>query len=239
MTSEHRPIRIVIADDQAIYRRSLRRILESTDGLQVLGDVSDTSLAIKLAHRLKPDLLLFDLALCRQSAPQVLNGFASHVAPVRIVAMVAAIEKSYIVDAFRLGAHGIILRTAPPDVLVRSIRTVMTGRYWLDSESVAMLVDVLRESLAEGNGNTSPKDYGLTPRELEIIAKIAIGRSNRQVGEEFSISERTVKHHLTNIFTKIGVSSRLQLALFAVNHRLMSDHVPAVELDGLQPDGEL
>ena len=115
----------------------------------------------------------------------------------------------------------------------------MAGYYWLDNESVEMLVEVLRESLAQGNWTTSPKDYGLTPRELDIIAKIANGRSNREVGREFSISERTVKHHLTNIFTKIGVSSRLQLALFAFNHRLMAEHGPSVEADGLQPDQQL
>ena len=111
----------------------------------------------------------------------------------------------------------------------------MAGQYWLESESVGVLVEALRESLAHGNGTRSPKDYGLTRREVDIITKIASGRSNKEVGEEFAISERTVKHHLTNIFGKVGVSSRLQLALFAVNQHLMSSPAPSLSLQPVQP----
>ncbi len=239
MNGEHNPIRILIADEQPSFRGSLRAALESEGDIEVLSDVSEASAALRLVSELKPDILLVDLALARQFESQGPNGFGTHSIQVRVVALVSAIEKPYIVDAFRLGAHGIVLRSSTPEMVLRSIRSVMAGYYWLDNESVETLVEVLRESLAQGNWTTSPKDYGLTPRELDIIAKIAHGRSNREVGREFSISERTVKHHLTNIFTKIGVSSRLQLALFAFNHRLMAEHGPSVETDGLQPDQQL
>jgi|SRR5580704_6004991 two-component system nitrate/nitrite response regulator NarL len=234
MNSERHLIRIVIADQQRSIRGSLRRALESAGDIQILADVSDASAAARLAHELKPDILLVDLGLSRQFAPRALNEMGTRSAPLRIIATVAAIEKSCLVDAFQLGAHGVVLRNATPEVFLQSIRSVMAGYYWLDTGSVGMLVEILRESLAQGNGTSSPKDYGLTPREREIIAKIASGRSNREVGQAFSISERTVKHHLTNIFTKIGVSSRLQLALFAVNHRLMPEHVSSVEFEGVQ-----
>lgn len=236
MSSEDNPIRIVIADEQPSFCRNLRCLLESESGVQVLGEVSDAAAAVRMVRELSPDILLGDLALSRQLETHELNGLGRHASPVRVVVMVTAIEKPYIVSAFRLGAHGVVLRSAAREVMLQSIRSVMAGCYWLDNESVGMLVEVLRESLAPGNGTASTKDYGLTPRELEIIAKIAIGRSNREVGKEFSISERTVKHHLTNIFTKIGVSSRLQLALFAVNHRLMPERVPSVEFEGPHPD---
>jgi two-component system nitrate/nitrite response regulator NarL len=112
----------------------------------------------------------------------------------------------------------------------------MDGQYWLERNSVGVLVEALRESLAHGNITRSPKDYGLTRRELDIITKIVSGHSNKEVGEEFAISERTVKHHLTNIFDKVGVSSRLQLALFAVNQRLMRSPAPSLTLQPVQPD---
>jgi two-component system nitrate/nitrite response regulator NarL len=218
MTNELSPIRIVIVDEQSIARQGLRRLLESDLGLQVLGEASDAAGAVQLLHRIQPDILLVDFDSSRDLKPALRSLAVS--SPIRIVVMVSTIEKSHLVEAFLLGAHGIVLKTSTPRVLVQSIRSVMAGHYWLENESIGILVEALREVLSGGNGAKSPKDYGLTRRELDIITKIVSGRSNKEVGEEFSISERTVKHHLTNIFGKVGVTSRLQLALFAVNHHL-------------------
>ena len=239
MDNNLHPIRVVIADEQPVFRRGLRRLLEFAYGLQVLGEASDAPGAVKLVRQLKPDILLLDLALSRGFELQGAINFAAYLAPVRTLVMLTATERTQIVEAFRLGAHGIVLKTSPQEVLLQSIQTVMTGHYWLESESVGILVEAVRDLLTQGNGVTSRKEYGLTPRELDIIAKIASGHSNKEVGEEFSISERTVKHHLTNIFSKVGVSSRLQLALFAVNHHLMSDQPPSLAVQSLQSDGEV
>src|SRR5579864_2272712 len=237
MDNNFHHIRVVIVDDQPIFCRALRRVFESDPSFDVLGEASDAPSAMKLIQQLKPDILLLDLALSRRFELRGVNNFASYLAPVRTLVMLAAIEKASIVEAFRLGAHGIVLKTSPQQVLVQSLRSVMAGHYWLESEGIAILIDALRDFLSQSNGTTSTKEYGLTPRELDIISKIANGRSNKEVGEEFSISERTVKHHLTNIFGKVGVSSRLQLALFAVNHHLMTDQPPSMVLQNLQPDG--
>jgi two-component system, NarL family, nitrate/nitrite response regulator NarL len=239
MDNNFHPIRVVIADEQLLFLTGLRRLLESEPGLQILGEASDVAGAVKLTQQLTPDVLLLDLSLPRRIEFQGENNFASYLAPVRTLVMLATIEKADIVEACRLGAHGIVLKKSLPEVWLHSIRSVMAGHYSLESEGVSILVGVLRDLLSQGNSAKSWKEYGLTPRELDIIAKIANGRSNKEVSEEFSISERTVKHHLTNIFTKVGVSSRLQLALFAVSHHLMSDQPPSFALQPVQPDGEV
>lgn len=231
MNNEPNPIRILFADEQPNRRAALRRSLESEPGLHILGEASDANRAIQLARQDRPHVLLIALALAQKCEVKALNEFASHLPPVRVVVMVSTIEKAHLVDALRLGAQGVVLEQSRPHELLTSIRSVMAGQYWIESESVGVLVEALRESLVQGNGTKSPKDYGLTRREVDIISKIASGRSNKEVGEEFAISERTVKHHLTNIFGKVGVSSRLQLALFAVNEHLTIS--PAVSDDDI------
>jgi two-component system nitrate/nitrite response regulator NarL len=239
MTNEPTPIRIIIADKQPSLRRDLRRSLESEPGLHILGETSDAHGAVQLARQTKPDILLIDFALSQRFELKALFESGSQLPPVRVVVTVTAIEKAYLVEAFRLGVQGVVLKRSTPQVLLKSIRSVMAGQYWLERQSVGVLMEALRESLAHGNMTRSPKDYGLTRREVDIITKIASGRSNKQVGEEFAISERTVKHHLTNIFSKVGVSSRLQLALFAVNQRLMSSPAPSFTLQPVQLDDDV
>jgi two-component system, NarL family, nitrate/nitrite response regulator NarL len=227
MDNQAAPIRIVIADEQPIFRHGLRRLLEADRGVHVVGEASDGSAVVQLVRQLKPHVLLLDFALPLRAQLEGLNGLITCGSALRIVVMVTAIDKTQIVEAFRLGACGVVMKTATPRVLLNSIRSVVAGHYWLEGESVTILVEALRKFLSNGNGSTSPKDLGLTPRELEIISNIAAGRSNKQVGQEFRISERTVKHHLTNIFSKVGVSNRLELALFAFNHQLINNQAPS------------
>jgi two-component system nitrate/nitrite response regulator NarL len=238
MNNEPRAIRLVVADEQPHVRQNLCRLLASDPGLEVLGEASNANGATQLVGQIKPDILLVDFHLSRELELAAFTRLASS-APLRIVIMAATIQKPYIVEAFLLGAHGIVLKTSTPAVWFQSIRSVMAGQYWLQHESIGLLVEALREVVSHRSEPTPTKDYGLTRRELEIITKIAHGRSNKEVGEEFAISERTVKHHLTNIFGKIGVTSRLQLALFAVNHQLMSNPAPSLLMQPMQSEQEV
>jgi len=212
--------RIVIADVHPVFRYNLRQLLESEPDFRVTGEALSGAEAVKLARQLKPDLVLLGLPLGGGARLEALGDLVAASSTVRIVLLTAAIEKSLIVEALQLGAHGVVQKGSPPRVLLESIRTVIGGQYWLARESLTCIVEALRELVPPGNGNGSAKDYGLTSRELALITRVAAGLSNKDVGREFSISERTVKHHLTNIYDKLGISNRLELAVFALNHHL-------------------
>ena len=224
MPESAHPIRIVIADDHPIFRDGLRRLLEADPGLTVVGEAADGIEALKLALKLKPDVLLLDLAMPRQTGLDTLPELAHSCPNVRTIVLTAAVEKPEVVRALQLGARGVVMKESATELLLRSIRAVMKGEFWVGRGSVSDLVQFLREG-ARGPRLKEPlrKDFGLTPRELEVIAAIVAGYTNRDMAQRFSLSEDTVKHHLTNIFDKLGVSNRLELALFAVHHQLVGD----------------
>jgi two-component system, NarL family, nitrate/nitrite response regulator NarL len=214
-------IRIVIADDHPIFRDGLRRLLESESDMKVVGEACDGHEAVKLATEIKPDILLLDLAMPHHTGLDALRDLnASGGGAVRIILLTAAVEKKQMVEALQLGARGVVLKDSATQLLLKSIHAVMAGEYWVGRDSVSNLVQYLRNLMQSTNEETKQKKFGLTPRELEIVSAVVAGYANREIAEYFKISEDTVKHHLSNIFDKLGVSTRLELALFAVNQGL-------------------
>lgn len=217
------PIRIVIADDHPIFRDGLRRLLESEGDMKVIGEACDGYEAVKLAAELKPDILLLDLAMPHHTGLDALRDLSHSsgaMGTVRIILLTAAVEKKQIVEALQLGARGVVLKDSATQLLLKSIHAVMNGEYWVGRDGVSNLVQYLRNLMQSTSEETKQKKFGLTPRELEIVSAVVAGYANREIAEYFKISEDTVKHHLSNIFDKLGVSTRLELALFAVNQGL-------------------
>ena len=214
------PVRILIADDHPIFRDGLKRLLESEHDLKVIGEACDGIEAVNFVRKLRPEILLLDLAMPHRAGLEALRDISADNFPVRVILLTAAAEKEQIVEALQLGARGVVLKDSATQILLKSIRAVMQGEYWVGRESVSNLVQYLRSLVDSSSTASRGRRYGLTPRELEIISAVVAGYANKEVAEHFKISEDTVKHHMSNIFDKVGVSTRLELALFAVNQSL-------------------
>lgn len=208
------PIRIVIADDHAIFRDGLRRLLATQEDFRVIGEASDGKEAIAMATDLRPDVLLLDLAMPRVPGMEVLRELAHQDVAVRTILLTAAIQPFAVTSALQLGARGIVLKASPPEMLLKSIRSVCEGQFWVGSEPVTTFART---------GQASSSGFGLTSREIEIISAIKEGSSNREIASKLAISEETVKRHLSNIYAKLGVSSRLELAVLASEQHLGFD----------------
>jgi DNA-binding NarL/FixJ family response regulator len=219
MHKSSQPVRILLADDHPIFRDGLRRLLETEPGFRVVGEASDGAEAVVMAKKLKPDLLLLDLAMPKHPGLEAVRELGNSDTPVRILLLTAAVEKEQIVEALQLGARGVVLKESATQLLLNSIRAVMAGQYWVGRETISNLVEYLRGLLAPPPV-PKQKKFGLTPRELEIVSAVVAGYTNKDVAAHYKISEDTVKHHLSNIFDKLGVSTRLELALFAVHQDL-------------------
>jgi two-component system nitrate/nitrite response regulator NarL len=228
-----RPTTIVIADDHPIFREGLMRLIETRSDLKVIGATSDGRGAIDLVTRLQPDVLLLDLAMPGMAGLVGLRELKDIEIRTRILVLTAAIEQDEIATALQLGARGVVLKDSTSDVLFKAIDAVMAGQYWVGRTTVD-LATTLRQ-LSAATHRLTRRNFGLTRRELEIVSLVISGYSNGDIASRFSISEKTVKHHLTNIFDKTGVSNRLELALFALHHGL-DVPVPGPPADAAQTD---
>ena len=219
MDKKESSVRIVIADDHTIFRDGLRRLLEAEPELEVAGEAGDGAEAVAQTRELRPDVLLLDLAMPRVPGMDVLRDLSSDGEKLntKIIVLTAAVERMEIVQALQMGARGVVMKEAATQLLMKAIRTVMSGQFWIGREAVGDIVEFMRTN---PSGEKPPRNFGLTKREMDILTTIVAGLSNKEIARKFSLSEDTVKHHLTNIFDKVGVNSRLELALFAINNRL-------------------
>jgi DNA-binding NarL/FixJ family response regulator len=196
-------------------------MLTEKDGFAVIGEASDGDEAVKQTLDLEPDILLLDLQMPRLPGLEAMRAIMNGTPTVKILLLTSTITTQQIIEALQIGARGIVLKEALAGHLQTAIRTVAAGDYWIGGKRVVNLVSALRDLMQQA---TVPprKTYGLTPREMEVVGAIVEGCSNRDIAKQFGLSEETVKRHLSNIFDKTGVSTRLELALFALAHQLVA-----------------
>jgi DNA-binding NarL/FixJ family response regulator len=214
------PIKVLIADDHPVVRIGLRNMLQADNHMRIVAEARDGAEALNMVRTLRPDILLLDLAMPNMPGMDALRELTSESTATRTIVLTGLVDKRQILEALQLGARGVVLKDAVVEHLSACIRAVMQGQYWLDGRPVQNLVQVLRD-LAAQTAPPSRKTFGLTGRELEVVTLITEGSTNKHIAVSFGISEETVKRHLTNIFNKLGVGNRLELALFALNHNLL------------------
>jgi len=216
MAKTKNAIRVAIADDHPIFRDGVRKLLESEEDIQVVGEVSSGAECPAMLAKLKPDILLLDLRMPDKDGLTLLEEMNFDTMPTRVVVLTATEDDRDVVRAMRLGARGVVLKQSASDLLIKSIRKVAGGEIWLDKRMTAEVMKAFSKSTETGR-REKPL---LSDREKEIVQLVAQGFRNREIGEKLFISEQTVKNHLHNIFDKLGVSDRLELALYAIHHRI-------------------
>jgi DNA-binding NarL/FixJ family response regulator len=223
-TENRKPmIRILIADDHPIVRDGLRKLLSLEDDFEIVAEANDGREVLDKVQELDPDVLLLDLRMPNLDGLSTLQALAQLNKKTRVIVLTASEDKNEFVQAMKLGCSGIVLKQTAPDLIVKSIRKVYGGEIWLDSHTTAA---VMRQFAAPGD-LTGPSGSGktrerspLSTREREIVQLVAQGYKNKEMAEKMFISEQTVKNHLHNIFDKLGVSDRLELALYAIHKGL-------------------
>ncbi len=218
-------IRVLIADSHPVVREGLGVILATEPGISVVGQAQDGVEALELVGSLDPDVMLLELNLPRLNGLGVLRSLAMRSARVRVVLFTGSESKEEFVEAMKLGCAGILLKNSPASLIAKSIHKVNEGEIWLDANTTAAVIRQFAAPTdfaapAPGSSKTPRDRAQLSQREREIIVLIAQGYKNKEIAEKMFITEQTVKNHLHNIFDKLGVSDRLELALFAIHNSL-------------------
>jgi len=212
------PIRILIADDHALFRDGLRRLLEAKPVFRVVGEAADGKEAIERTRELKPDVVLLDLFMPRCAGMEALGAIHRLSLSVRTLILATTVEPFQVVEALVRGASGVVWKESTSQLLYKSIHTVMAGEYWIGRGNVSELVRELKKHPPTPAQEGQEKRWNLTSRESQIVVEIGSGKANKEIAQTLGLSEQTVKHHLTSIFDKLGVFNRLELALFSVHH---------------------
>jgi DNA-binding NarL/FixJ family response regulator len=225
-------VRIVIADDHPIVRDGLKKLLLLEDDFEIVGEAGDGREVLEKVQALDPDVLLLDLRMPNLDGLSALQALQQTNKRTRVIVLTASEDKNEFVQAMKLGCSGIVLKQTAPDLIVKSIRKVNSGEIWLDSHTTAAVMRQFSTGQEGANGGQSSSGKSrerspLSTREREIVALVAQGYKNKEMAEKMFISEQTVKNHLHNIFDKLGVSDRLELALYAIHKGLHLAAEPA------------
>jgi len=201
-------IRVLIADDHAVVRQGLRAFLDLQEDVEVVGEAADGAEALEAAERLAPDVVLIDLVMPGVGGIEAIRGLRERAPSVRAIVLSSFVDDDKLFPAVRAGAAGYLLKDVQPQELVEAIRTVHAGGALLHPRVASRLLEEMA---------TDP----LTPREREVLSLIGRGMANKVIARELSLSEKTVKAHVSSILAKLGVSDRTQAALYAVRAGLV------------------
>lgn len=213
--------RVLVVDDHPMVRRGLRDFLELYDDFEVVGEASDGLAAIALASTTNPDVVVMDLRMPRLDGIEATRELRASQPGVEIVAITGSVDEDRVMAAIEAGAAGFVLKDADADDIAAAVRAARNGELYLDPAVAGIVARNLRAPLAPPDDGFD--DHNLTPRERDVLALVARGLPNRAIGEALGITERTARTHVSNILAKLGLTSRTQAALFAVEQGIEAD----------------
>lgn len=205
-------IKVLVVDDHPVVRQGLRTFLDLQEDITVVGEAADGASGVAAAEELKPDVVLLDLRMPSSDGLAALHGLREHGNPARVLVITSFTEPSAVLPAVRAGAAGYVYKDIDPPALAAAIRSVHAGHVLLHPDVMRLLA----------SSESQPPGTTLTAREREVLAELARGRSNREIARGLSLSEKTVKTHVSAILMKLGVQDRTQAALQAVRTGLVS-----------------
>jgi two-component system nitrate/nitrite response regulator NarL len=211
-------IRVLIVDDHAVVRAGLRMLIDAQPGMKVVEMASNSAEALEFAARESPEIILLDLDLGGQDVITLIPELRAAAKDARVLVLTGLKDLEAHRRSMRLGAMGVILKDQAAEILIKAIEKVHAGEVWVDRLTMGSLLDEMTQ--APEIDPEEARIASLTQREREVIALIAEGLKNKQIGQRLFIGETTVTHHLTSIFSKLEVSDRLELVIYAFSHNL-------------------
>lgn len=215
-------IRVLIVDDHTLFRSGIKLLLERHEGFEVVGEAGDGLEGVKRAKQLEPDVVLLDLHMPGTSGLEAIPLLKEEAPQAQIIMLTVSEDADDLLDALRAGARGYLLKNIETDFLLDSIRRAASGESVMSTQMAGKLADTLRIS-QKGSAIPDSSPAKLSPREREIIVMLARGASNKEIARTLDLSESTVKIHVQGILRKLNLSSRVQAAVYAVEHGLVAD----------------
>lgn len=216
MSIATRTARVLIADDQTLFRSGLARLLDVDDRVQVVGEAVDGADAVKLALALKPDVVLMDIKMPNLDGIEATRRIVTENPAIRVLMLTTFEADNHVIQALKAGASGYVLKDSLAGAIVSSILAVVAGERVMASAVANRVLEML-------TGATTPKEFydGLTAREVEILKMLATGMANKQIAYQLKISEKTVRNHVSNMYEKLNIFDRAQAVLYAVRKGLV------------------
>jgi NarL family two-component system response regulator LiaR len=211
-----RTARVLIADDQTLFRSGLARLLDVDDRVQVIGEAVDGVDAVKQALALKPDVVLMDIKMPNLDGIEATRQIVAENPEIKVLMLTTFEADNHVIQALKAGARGYVLKDSQPTAIVSSVLAVVAGEQVMASAVANRVLEML-------TGATTPKEFydGLTAREVEILKMLATGMANKQIAYKLKISEKTVRNHVSNMYEKLHIYDRAQAVLYAVRKGLV------------------
>jgi DNA-binding NarL/FixJ family response regulator len=209
-------IRVLLVDDHAVVRMGLKSFFDLLDDIEVVGEASDGSEGVAMARRLKPDVVLMDLLMPNMDGVTAIGRIKAELPETEIVTMTSFIEEEKVTAALEAGASGYVLKDAEADEVADAVRAAYAGEVHLDPQVARLLAQRMRQKKSPDDDLVEP----LTEREKDVLRLLGQGLSNKEIGAALFITERTARTYVSNILGKLGLASRTQAALYAVEHKL-------------------